>query len=125
MSALKQLRELILPDVEQMVEKRLQERLPSIIEALYPSILQHVANNMHIIASNSGLKPELQKLSFQMKTGPNHTAFIGSSICTIDEQVYDRRIDDIYYQMSKLEQGIATVHDTTMARVNYIEQKIP
>lgn len=137
MSALQQLRELFQPDVEQMVEKRLEERLPSIIQALYPSILQHVANNLHLVnqgnASNAQitkfnnggiLKPESATYSLQLNVGPGQTQFIGSPIHGIDPNKYSERMNCLYDRIDEEHHMFDAAYKTLNTRLFNLEQKV-
>ena len=133
MSALQELRKLLRPDIEEMVEDRLKERLPSIIEALMPSILQHVADSMQIHhhglnrhqAVQSGnnsyeiMKPEMDYMHLQIRTGPGTIKHIGSAFTVLDQQKYGARIEYIYQHIRDVQDRIQLLETQS----NYINSQ--
>lgn len=107
MSALQKIRDLIKPDIEEIVEQRIAERLPSIIEALYPSIMEHVANNLYLVNHGSSVydnspKQELNAVSLQIRTSPGTVKYLGPTITTLDGHHYTQRINALYTHIEQL-----------------------
>lgn len=124
MSALQQLRELFQPDVEQMVEKRLEERLPSIIEALYPSMLEHVANNIHVIKSGSSLGNEVDVVSIQIHVAAGDVRYIGSPLHTINPHHYEGFKRSINEALRNNYNAAEAGFQTNEARISRLEKRI-
>ena len=120
MSALQKLRDLIKPDIEEIVEQRIAERIPSIIEALYPSIMEHVANNLQLVNHGSSVydgspKQELNAVSLQIRIGPGAVKYLGAAINTLDGHHYTQRINALYAHIEQLREKINKIeqHEST------------
>lgn len=111
MSALQQLRELLQPDIEQMVEKRLEERLPGIIEVLMPSILEHVANSLSVVTtlSHGVHTPSLRTAQLVMDITPGFPITVGNSFNVIDKHFYNAKWENINDELFRLQQKLANL----------------
>lgn len=117
MSKYSELLGLLKEDVDKMVEQRVAERMESIIEALMPSILQHVTNNIDLYQGpldDGAYIPELNKMQFVMKTDVGTVQYISRPFITVDAANYNHKqlmrtndINTINYRISELESKIS------------------
>jgi hypothetical protein len=89
MSKYTELREILKEDIEIIVEQRLSERLETLVTALMPGIMQHIANNLKLTVyeTDSNGNNEIKTAHLTLQTGPINIQHIGS-IKTINPDHY-------------------------------------
>lgn len=106
MSKYAELLELLKEDIDQIVEKRMEESMGRIVEALMPNILEHVANSIQILSSpaNTGsYDPTLKDLQLTMQTQPGHTRYISIPFTVVNKYDHDikwRALNDAFGQLA-------------------------
>lgn len=95
MSKYAELLGLLKEDIEQIVEKKVEERMATrmheLIEVMMPSVLEHVANNLDFYQSplDGGVyAPYLTKTQLVMKTGEGTVQYISRPFTCIEPSHY-------------------------------------
>ena len=112
MSKYTELREILKEDIEIIVEQRLSERMETLLTALMPGIMQHIANNLKLTVyeTDSSGNNEFKTAHLTLQTGPINIQHIGSI----------NTINPVHYQSTITH--IVTAYQDTINRLSTLER---
>lgn len=115
MSKYTELREILKEDIEMIVEQRLTERLESLVTALMPGILEHVAKSIkfNVYDTDTSGNNEIRTVHLILQTGPINSQYIGS----VDT------INPVHYQNER--SHILAAYQDIINRVSTLERQNP
>lgn len=109
MTKYSELREILKEDIHEIVEQEIALRLHTVIQALMPSVLEHVANSLEVCkspAASNYYEPSLETAQLAIHTEPGHTRYVSVPFTTVNQHYYATKWNSVDQEFIRLQNRI-------------------